>query len=256
MRILTLLLLLPTLLVGQDKKTPRSLYRLTVYSYKTVSQGEAIDLYLGSAYVPALHRRGVKQVGVFKDLANDTSLVKKIYVLVPFRDLDEMIALDAAVMEDKEVLATGAAYINAEPDMAPYARQESILMRAFRFAPQMTRTAVKGPRDQRVYELRSYESPTEKKYLNKVHMFNEGGEIPLFKRLGFNAVFYADVISGAHMPNLMYMTPFENMADREAHWKAFVDDAEWKSLSSRPEYQKNVSRADIMFLRPMAYSDY
>ena len=67
-------------------------------------------------------------------------------------------------------------------------------------------------------------------------MFNEGGEIPLFVRLNFNAVFYADVIAGSHMPNLMYMTTFNNKQDRDDHWKVFSADAEWKALSARPEY--------------------
>jgi hypothetical protein len=87
-------------------------------------------------------------------------------------------------------------------------------------------------------------------------MFNEGGEIPLFERLGFNAIFYADVISGPKMPNLMYMTSFADKADRDAHWKTFSADPEWKKLSSMPKYQRNVSKVDITFLRPTAYSDY
>ena len=87
-------------------------------------------------------------------------------------------------------------------------------------------------------------------------MFNEGGEVALFKRLNFNAVFYSEVVAGSRMPNLMYMTTFENRADRDAHWKAFGDDPEWKKLSSMPEYQKNVSKIEIFFLRPTEYSDY
>src|SRR5260221_5935183 len=63
----------------------------------------------------------------------------------------------------------------------PYARRESFLSQAF---PNMPRhavpTALQGPRDQRIYELRSYEGPTEKYFANKVRMFNEGGEVPLF----------------------------------------------------------------------------
>jgi hypothetical protein len=129
-------------------------------------------------------------------------------------------------------------------------------MQAFRLAPVMQLPALSGPREKRIYELRSYESATEKIYRNKVEMFNEGGEITLFKRLGFNAVFYADVISGPKMPNLMYMTSFEDKASRDAHWKTFVDDPEWKRLSGLPQYQKNVSHADIIFLRPTVYSDY
>ncbi|MEP7279608.1 MAG: NIPSNAP family protein, partial [Bacteroidota bacterium] len=106
------------------------------------------------------------------------------------------------------------------------------------------------------YELRSYESPTENLHINKVHMFNEGGEIPLFKRLKFNAIFYADVINGSHMPNLMYMTSFENMEAREQHWKTFATDAEWKKLVALPEYQHNVSKAEIILCRAAGYSDF
>jgi NIPSNAP len=115
---------------------------------------------------------------------------------------------------------------------------------------------LKAPLNERVYELRSYESATEKSNRNKVKMFNDGGEISLFKRLAFNAIFYAEVISGGHQPNLMYMTRFENKAARDAHWKEFGQDPEWKKLSAMPEYQNNVSHIDITFLRPTAYSDF
>ena len=85
-------------------------------------------------------------------------------------------------------------------------------------------------------------------------MFNAGGEIKLFARLGFNGIFYGAVATGSKMPNLMYLTAFENQAAREAHWKTFGSDPEWKTLSARPEYQHNVSHIDIVFLRPTAYS--
>jgi len=113
-----------------------------------------------------------------------------------------------------------------------------------------------GPKKERVYELRSYESATEKIFENKVKMFNEGDEIGLFKRLNFNAVFYSRVLSGSKMPNLMYMTTFENKADRDAHWKNFSADPYWKKLSSMEEYQHNVSHIDIYFLQPAEYSDF
>ena len=78
----------------------------------------------------------------------------------------------------------------------------------------------------------------------------------IFKRLNFNAVFYSEVIAGTKMPNLMYMTTFENMQDREEHWKTFVAHDEWKKLSAMPEYQNNVQHIDITFLRPASYSDF
>ena len=78
-------------------------------------------------------------------------------------------------------------------------------------------------------------------------MFNEGGEVVLFKRLNFNAVFYAEVIAGGNMPNLIYMTSFENMADRDAALENIRADPEWKKLSSDPIYQHNVSKVRYHF---------
>ena len=117
-------------------------------------------------------------------------------------------------------------------------------------APQL-----KGPKSERVYELRSYESASEKIYWNKVKMFNAGGEIKLFDRLGFNGIFYGEVVFGSKMPNLMYMTSFENKEERDLHWKTFGSDPAWKELSSKPGYQHNVSKHDITFLQATSYSD-
>ena len=87
-------------------------------------------------------------------------------------------------------------------------------------------------------------------------MFNEGGEIRLFKSLGFNAVFYAEVISGGIMPNLMYMTTFADMEAHDAHWKSFSSHPDWKKLSSLPEYQHTVSNIIKILLSPTDYSDF
>ena len=87
-------------------------------------------------------------------------------------------------------------------------------------------------------------------------MFNAGGEVVLFDELGFNAVFYAEVLSGNKMPNLMYMTTFENQEIRDDLWKSFGDAPKWKEISSMPKYQNNVSHIDRIFLYPTEYSDY
>ena len=112
-----------------------------------------------------------------------------------------------------------------------------------------------GDKKSRVYELRSYESPTEKLYRTKVKMFNVGDEVGIFNRLGFNAIFYAEVLAGKKMPNLMYMTSFESMEERDAHWKAFGSDPEWEKLKADKQYDNTVSHIDITFLYPAEYSD-
>ncbi|WP_217452261.1 NIPSNAP family protein [Mucilaginibacter humi] len=108
----------------------------------------------------------------------------------------------------------------------------------------------------RIYELRSYESATEKYNASKVKMFNVGDEIGIFKGYNFNAIFYAEVIAGSHMPNLMYMTTFNGLQDNKDKWKLFFADERFKALGKMAEYQKNVSKAESLFLYPADYSDY
>ncbi len=254
--------LLATLAVVQSsllfagKGNGREFYQLTVYHYKNSVQEKTIENYLQNSLLPALHKMGTVNIGVFKALANDTAADKLLYVFMPVKSLDQLAQLPSKLAADKAFQTTGSTYLEALYTNPPYTRMENIILYAFPLAPQMKLPKLKSPNSERVYELRSYESATEKIFQNKVKMFNEGGEIDFFKRLNFNAVFYSSVIAGSKMPNLMYMTTFENMADRDAHWKLFVDDPFWKTLSTMPEYQNNVSRNDITFLRPVSYSDF
>jgi hypothetical protein len=234
----------------------KEFYQITVYHFATSDQENAIDAYLKNALVPALHRRGIKTVGVFKAIANDTAMDKRIFVLIPFKHFDEIANLSSRLLEDQQYLDNGKDYMNAPFDKTPYTRIENIALGAFELFPKMNVPNLTSPKSDHVYELRSYESGTEQLHRNKVQMFNQGGEIKLFDRLKFNAVFYAAVIAGSHMPNLMYMTSFENMQERDAHWKTFGANPEWKQLSGLPQYQKNVSKADIMLLKAADYSDY
>jgi len=146
-------------------------------------------------------------------------------------------------------------YLNAVYTQPAYKRYESILLKAFELMPEVAAPQLSGSKSERVYELRSYEGYTEKIFKNKVQMFNAGGEIDIFKRLGFNAIFYGEVLYGSRMPNLMYITSFDNKASRDEHWKAFSSDSAWKKLSSLPEYQHNVSKSEISFLTPTDFSD-
>jgi len=237
-------------------KTEREFYQLTVYHFKDASQEKIIDNYLQNALVPALHEVNIKNIGVFKNRSNDTLTDKTMYVIVPVKCLEEIMKLTAKLKADKNYQSAGAVYLDAVYTSAPYSRIETILLHAFSLAPELQLPKLTGARKDRIYELRSYESATEKIFRNKVQMFNEGDEIGLFRRLNFNASFYGEVIAGGKMPNLMYMTCHENKTVRDANWKNFVDDPYWKKLSAMPEYQHNVSHIDISFLYPTEYSDY
>ena len=237
-------------------KPKREIYQLTVYQYATAAQETVLNNYLKNALLPALHKMGYKNFGVFKSLANDTSAAKTLYMYLPMKGLEDQSVITEKLSKDAGYQSAGADYINAVYTSPAYTRMQVILLKAFSLAPQMQLPNLTAPKNERVYELRSYESATEKIFANKVHMFNEGDEITIFKSINANAVFYSEVIAGSHMPNLMYMTCYENKTDRDAHWKKFVDSPEWKKLLAMPQYQHNVSHIDITFLQPMEYSDF
>lgn len=234
----------------------REFYQLKIYTFDTEEQLQTTDKYLKEAYLPALKRLNIKNIGVFKlrPIENDT--LKKIFVLIPFSSLEQFEALENELVKDEIYKEKGKDYISASFKNPPYKRIESVLMKAFEDMPLMKITSLNGSREDRIYELRSYQSPTEAYFSNKLEMFNKGGEIKLFEKLQFNAVFYGEVISGSIMPNLIYMTTFPNQISRDAHWKSFVDSPEWKELSSVEKYKNNVSHIDITFIYPTEYSDY
>lgn len=254
--ILVLLLSVGTLsAMAQPKTAGRDLYALRVYHFSSMEQEKRILTYLESALVPALHRQGLSHIGVFETIGADTASVKRIYLLIPYNTPQQLADAERKIVNDKSYIEEAADYIEATYDKPVYDRLQVIHLLSFPLAPRIQKPALTGPKSERVYELRSYESASEKIFRNKVKMFNEGGEIALFKRLNFNAIFYSEVVAGSRMPNLMYMTSFENMDDRNAHWKTFSNDPEWKALSSSPEYQHNVSHIDIWFLRSLDFSD-
>ena len=77
-----------------SSKKMQEYYRLTVYQYTSAAQEAVLNNYLQNALLPALHRNGIKAVGVFKAIANDTAAVKKMYVLLPVKKLDQIDALE------------------------------------------------------------------------------------------------------------------------------------------------------------------
>lgn len=233
----------------------REFYQIKIYHLKDKSQEDRVDQFLKNAYLPALHKIGIKKVGVFKPIGNDTSSDRRIFVFTPFNSLSQITSVNDRLEKDKEFDMAGKDYLEAAYNDPPYVRLEVIHLQAFPDMPRMQLPQLKAPMSERIYELRSYEAATEKLHINKVKMFNEGGEIRIFKQLGFNAVFYARVIAGSTMPNLMYMTTFENKSSRDEHWKAFSADADWKKVSAMPEYKNNVSKNVTLFLMPVDYSD-
>ncbi len=60
-------------------------------------------------------------------------------------------------------------------------------------------------KNERIFELRCYESPSESAGQKKISMFNDAGEIDIFKKVGARPVFFGETIIGERRPSLTYV---------------------------------------------------
>jgi hypothetical protein len=244
-------LLSPVIAKGNNMPATESeFYELRVYQLKDEKQQQLVEAYWQNAAIPALNRLGIKNIGVFTELkpAGQTS----IYVLIPFAGLAGFEKMNDQLLKDSTYVKQAAAYLDAPATDPAYERIESSLLKAFAHAPKMV---IPGKKT-RFFELRQYQSASESAGKKKIEMFNDKGEIDIFKRLGFEPVFFAETLIGELRPNLTYMITFADMAAHDSHWKAFGSDPEWKKISSDPDYAdaKLVSKITSTFIVPTSYS--
>lgn len=236
-----------------SQTSERDFYEIRLYHLENQEQENQMDDYLKNALLPALERSGVERTGVFKPIESDSAYGKAIYLFIPYKSIEGFLKVSGDLQSDSRYLADARDFIDASHENPPYARMETILLNAFEGMPQYGQSALKNAPSEKIYELRSYESATEKLFKNKVKMFNEG-ETDIFEKLEFNPIFYGEVIAGCRMPNLMYMTSHANLKEREQNWKNFGGDKDWERMSGLEEYQNNVSHIDIVLLHPTEYS--
>ena len=241
-------------------------YELRTYLFASDAQRLLTEAYLQQAYLPALNRAGVKDVGVFSEMpaapqpqgsaqpqaGTEIAGVAKTFLLIPFDSIESFTAINEKLAHDAAYLSAGEAYLAAAPSSPAYDRIDSSLLRAFAHMPQIEVPEKK----ERIFELRRYESPSESASQKKIEMFNEAGEIDIFKKAGARPVFFGETMIGARRPNLTYMLCFDDMVAHDAHWKAFGTDPDWKRISTMPEYldAKLISKITRTFLTPAAYS--
>jgi hypothetical protein len=233
------------------EKESTMFYELREYTLKDAQQQSLVESYFRTAAIPALKRLGVQAVGLFAELKPEGQT--KLYALIPYKSLSDFVGIEERLFSDQAYLTAGAAYLNAPATAPAYDRIESSLLKAFAHMPKLELPEHK----ERIFELRRYEHATEAAGKKKLEMFNDAGEVDIFKRLGFRPVFFGETIIGEKRPNLIYMLTFNDMLDHDSHWKSFGGDPEWKKISTKPEYadSKLVSHITSTFLTPTAASE-
>jgi hypothetical protein len=242
--------LLPSENTPSMRSKDQEWYELRTYIFANDAQRQLTGAYLEQAYLPALNRAGIENIGVFSEWQPQAT--GKMFLLIPFRSIGTFTVTDEKLSHDEAYIHAGEAYLSAEPAHPAYERIESSLLKAFVQMPRIELPEKKP----RLFELRCYESPTESAGQKKIEMFNNAGEIAIFKKIGARPVFFGETIIGLRRPNLTYMLCFDDMAAHDARWKAFGSDPEWKKVSAMPEYSdaRLISKITRTFLEPAVYS--
>ena len=235
------------------KAEGREYYELRRYEIRSGPQAKLAHAYFQSALIPALNRLGIAPVGVFNAVIGPEG--PSIYVLLPCSTVEALVTARFQLDSDAAYQAAATGFLNAPAVQPAYIRMESDLMLAFKGHPKVTLPPATASRGARMFELRTYESPSDRDHERKVEMFNSG-EFDIFLSAGFHPVFYGDKLAGSRMPNLTYMLSFDDLADRDKKWKAFGSSPAWKKLSTSQRYafEEIVSNITNVILSPAAYS--
>jgi NIPSNAP/TAT (twin-arginine translocation) pathway signal sequence len=229
----------------------REFYQIRRYSLTSGPQLKLTDSYLGTALIPALARMGIGQhIGAFKvDIGPETPIY---YVLIPATDVASLAQIDLRLAQDDEFLKSADPFWGASAASPAFQRVEYSLLAAFEGWPRITPPPSSATRAKRIFQLRTYESPSHKDHVVKVKMFHSG-EFDIFAKAGFHMVFFGDTVVGSRMPNLTYMLSFADATELDAKWDVFRNDPEWKKLSADPRfaYEPIVSNITNLILSPL-----
>jgi hypothetical protein len=231
----------------------REYYELRKYQLQSGPQTKLLQSYLADALIPALNRLGFSPIGVFTlDIGPETPAT---YLLIPSTTLESLVTAELQLAKDEEFMKAAAPFWNA-PAIAPgFTRIESSLMIAFEGHPRLIVPPVTAQKGKRVFQLRTYESPSNQDHQRKVEMFHSG-EFENFERAGFWQVFYGDTLIGPRLPQLTYMVSFPDISEIDVKWVAFRSDPQWLKLSALPKYSSEsiVGNISNLILRPASFS--
>jgi len=240
---------------GQPSPTSgsREFYQLRRYALKSGPQTKLTEDYFSNALIPALQRMGMGPVGAFRvDIGPETPA---FYLLIPASSVQVLVELDLRLAHDAEFMKAAEPFWNATAAAPAFERVESSLLAAFEGWPKVTPPAAAATRGKRIFQLRTYESPSYGDHVRKVEMFHSG-EFEIFLKAGFHPVFFGDTLIGARLPNLTYMLSFTDQAELDAKWDLFRNDPEWKKLSASPRFNSDqiVTNITNLILSPLGCS--
>lgn len=232
----------PLAAAGQPAVSGKEVYELRIYQLTGGGAKNQLKNYLTGAVMPFLNSKGGK-VGIFSEYSLEDP--PKLYVLCSFPDMAGYFSLLQEMETNPGFQEKARTYNELPADKPLFERYETLLLEAFDAIPKLRQPG----QERGLLELRIYESYNEDAGRRKILMFNKE-ELPLFDKLGLNAVFFGKNVAGGFMPALTYMLWFKDMTHRTEAWSKFGPHPEWIAMRDKPEYANTVSKVRKIFLLP------
>ena len=238
----------------------REYYEIRRYRLSDEDSRQTVLAYLENALVPALNRAGIDRVGVFaveppsaEADPLDPVDAMSVWAIIAFPSVGEFTGLKSSLEADAAYLEA-AAPMYATPTREPiYERVESWFLHAFKGMPVMELPPQTAAGEDRIFELRLYESHNEDTARRKVHMF-DNGEIDIMRDVDMAPLLYGELLIGANVPALVYILSAPDMESHRDHWRAFLEHPDWVRMRDMEMYKGTVSGIENVFLRPTAFS--
>ena len=215
-----------------------------IYNFRMGGSAARLDKLMTDILLPLYKEMGV-EVGCFKELNQNQPAA--YYYLFVYPSFD-------AYLKANDILLKNSAFVDEMKQDAAASRQmffryDSYLCRPFEAWKKITPVAGKT-----VFEWRKYESANIEAGTRKVQMFNKG-EIDIFIECGVNPFCFGQIIAGKDLPGLIYVTHFNDMADRDASWAKFSNNPKWQSMRAESTWANATTpNNSVVFLTPLPYS--
>ena len=228
----------------------KQIYEWRVYTLN--ADGASLDNFFKETLIPAYNRQKIS-VAAFSLYKNQVQKQEKEqrYLLFVYPDMETYLNVKQAIRNDQAFLKAAAPFYEKTAPAPVYSDYVTYLCEAFDKIP-----AMRIPdKSNTLFEFRLYHSPNDDANKRKVKMFNVD-EIPLFDEVGITSVCYGEILAGANMPALIYLTCHKDETTRSETWSRFQKHPEWDRMKNDPEYKNTATNNQVRLLSPLSYSQF
>ena len=238
---------------AQETPEKYEYFEIRKFSARSSEQQKRLIGYHNEVLLPGCKRLGIGPIGYMvadPELNKPESTeLQEGYLFIPYRSMDEVTGLRARFAQEADLIAKWHEWRQQTSVQDPgFESMERTLLQFFTSIP---RFEVPTQAADRVFELRFYRSFDAERNAARIRMTEEGREIEIFRKCGINPVFFGNTMFGSFMPNITFMTGYENAAAITKAWDAFFADPDWLKLRNDPEYANSATQIRKVFLRPL-----